>query len=371
MAVPGITIPTYQQAPDANFTSLAQLPQVYQQAQALRQREMALATLAQNPGNTAALYASGDMGLANLAVQMDRNRVLDGRDSRDYQFRETEAQRAQRNADRSHGLQERTAERQDQILARQNMTPEETAADRAKAARANGVDPSSAAGRAYVLTGKLPEGDTTFSQVVAQRQHAAEANGLQKDNPGYQSFILTGKMPREDAQPLTAGDKEAIRSADDGVISNKAAIDSLKRATELSKKAFTGPAAGTRGYMASFLGENSELGKAGIATENLTNEVMTNALGQLKPIFGGNPTEGERKILLDLQGSANKPHAVRKEIFDRAMAAAQVRLEANQKRADELRGNTYYKPRDGKTTGPTGPTKEVTPGVVPYTDYFK
>jgi hypothetical protein len=133
--------------------------------------------------------------------------------------------------------------------------------------------------------------------------------------PAIQSFILTGKMPREDAQPLTAGDKEAIRVADDAVVSNRAAIDSLNRAKTLSKTAFAGPAAGARGYAASFLGDSSDLGKGGQATENLTNEVMTNALGQLKNIFGGNPTEGERKIMLEMQGSVSKPDSVRQAIL--------------------------------------------------------
>lgn len=73
-------------------------------------------------------------------------------------------------------------------------------------------------------------------------------------------------MPREDAQPLTAGDKEAIRTADDAIVSNRSAIDSLTRAKQLSKQAFAGPGAGVRGYAASFLGDTSDIGKAGIAT---------------------------------------------------------------------------------------------------------
>lgn len=210
-----------------------------------------------------------------------------------------------------------------------------------------------------------------LASVIEQRKTAAASIGLTPDHPAYNAFVLTNKMPREDAQPLTAGDKEAIRAADDAVVSNKAAIDSLKRATKLSEQAFTGPAAGVRGYAASFLGEGSDTGKAGIATENLTNEVMTNALGQLKAIFGGNPTEGERRILLDLQGSANKPHVVRKAIFDRAIAAAQVRLDANQKRADELRGNTYYKPGNGPAVAPATAAAPAAPGApVDYRTYF-
>ncbi|MGF1948910.1 hypothetical protein ACQUFD_17780, partial [Enterococcus gallinarum] len=54
-------------------------------------------------------------------------------------------------------------------------------------------------------------------------------------------------------------------------------------------------------------------------TVELDNLVTSNALTQLKSIFGGNPTEGERKIMLDIQGSSAQPDAVRQRIFDRAI----------------------------------------------------
>lgn len=318
--------------PRVDFSSLGQLGNVYRKAQEDEVRKQTLASLGQGTDVDAnALLKSGDLSLAQLGVAM-RNR------SSDDIWRQQEAARAQQNADRAYQLQERASNRADE-------GPVETAQQRAIAAKNAGVDISTPQGRSYVLTGKLPEADTSFQTTIEQRKQAAIANGLDPSSPGFQSFVLTGKMPREDAQPLTAGDKEAIRTADEAVMSNRAAIDSLGRAKQLSKQAFAGPAAGPRGYAASFLGETSDIGKGGVATENLNNEVMTNALGQLKAIFGGNPTEGERKILLDLQGSVNKPDVVRQAIFDRAMAAAQKRLEFNQQRADSLRGNTYYKPK--------------------------
>jgi hypothetical protein len=39
-----------------------------------------------------------------------------------------------------------------------------------------------------------------------------------------------------------------------------------------------------------------------VATEELDKTVIGSALTQMKTIFGANPTEGERKILLDMQG---------------------------------------------------------------------
>jgi hypothetical protein len=388
MAINQLQLPSSQAfSGGLDFSPLGNLGQVYQKAQAQRGLQEALASgiNPSDPQSLAALAAkvlpndpTMGMSLASLANTASNTQYQHGRDTTNDQFRLQEAARAQQNADRSFGLQSRAADRADQ-------TPEEKAAERAAAARNYGIDPNSQEGRqfaltgqlpgpgaeatatqraamarqygiepttpqgkAFILTGKLPEPDTTFSDAVNQRKQAASANGLDPNSPGYQSYVLTGKMPREDAQPLTATDKKAIQEADEHVLSNQAAIESLQRAKKLSPQAFTGPGAGTRGYAASFLGPTSDLGKSGIATENLTNEVMTNALGQLKSIFGGNPTEGERAILLEMQGSVSKPDAVRQDIFDRAQKLAEKRLAFNQQRADELRGGTFYK-KDGGT----------------------
>lgn len=278
-------------------------------------------------------------------------------------FRKDEAQRDQGNTDRSFGLQKTNADRNFGLASRAadraDEGPVEETTQRMEAAKVAGLDPATPQGRTFALTGKIPEADTSFASNIEQRKQAAVANGLDPSSPGFQSYVLTGKMPREDAQPLTATDKKAILEADEAVLTNKAAIDSLGRSIKLSEKAFEGPTAGGRGYAASFLGETSDLGKSGIATENLTNEVMTNALGQLKAIFGGAPTEGERQILLDIQGSVKKPHAVRKEIYERAMGLAQNRLDFNRKRAEELRGGQFYKP-PGSARAPLAQTQGIT-----------
>lgn len=197
--------------------------------------------------------------------------------------------------------------------------------------------------------------DKGIQEQIRERELAVRQRGLDANDPNIRAFILTGKMPREDQQPLSATDKKFIAEADEGVLSAENAISSLGRAIELSPKALAGPLAGQIGYGTSLFG--SESGKA---TTNLTNEVMTNALGQLKAIFGGNPTEGERKIMLELQGSVNQPNEVRIDIYNRAKGLAEKRLEFNRKRAEELRGGTFYKPaakpdQGGQAAQPSAP----------------
>lgn len=333
--------------PNVDFSALGNLPSVYKQAQQDRMRQQTLSSLGQGTeldANT--LLRSGDLSLAQLGVGL-KNR------SSDDAWRREEAARAQKNADRSYGLQERAASRADE-------GPVETAQQRAIAAKNAGLDISTPQGRSFVLTGKIPEGDAGFAGQIEQRRQAAIANGLDPSSPGFQSFVLTGKMPREDAQPLTATDKKAILEADEGVMTAKSAIDALTKASELSKKAFSGPLAEKRGYAASFLGETSDIGKGGVATAELNNVVTSNALSQLKAIFGGAPTEGERKILLDIQGSVNQPHEVRQRIYDRAKQMAENRLRFNEQRAGELRGGNFYKPAGAISRAPVAQSQGIT-----------
>jgi len=359
---PQIQIPGYAAPRDLDFSPLAKLAEQWKANQQQQVQQEALSAYA--GGDPSALLRSGNMSLAQLYVQDQAKKQAAERDARDYQRQLERDKIGDTHADRqfaqtaayqnaSLDLQRRTADRLDQ-------TPEMKASDRANVARQYGIDPATPQGRSFILTGELPSATGDFNSQVEQRKSQAIANGLDPSSPGFQSFVLTGKMPREDAQPLTATDKKAILEADEMVLSNTAAIDSLKRATALSKDAFTGPTAQMRGYGASFLGKDSDWGKSGIATENLRNEVESNALSQLKAIFGGAPTEGERKILLDLQGSASKSPEVREEIYRRAQTAAERRLAFNQKRADELRGGNFYKPAGSMSRAPVQQSQGIT-----------
>ncbi|MFC0284832.1 hypothetical protein ACFFJB_14940 [Camelimonas abortus] len=191
---------------------------------------------------------------------------------------------------------------------------------------------------------------------AADRAVVAEQLGLTPGSPAYQSYVLTGKMPREDQQPLTATDKKAILEADEMVEANQGAINSLKTALKLSDKALEGFGASGRAWVANNLpdwmvpdGVASK--EQGQATAELENVVVGNALNSLKTIFGGNPTEGERAILLQMQGSASQPKAVREQIYKRAIAAAERRLKFNERRAQEMRGGTYFKAGNSPQSG--------------------
>lgn len=187
---------------------------------------------------------------------------------------------------------------------------------------------------------------------VDQRRLAAEQAGLKPSDPGYQGFILTGKLPKESEQPLTATDKKAILEADEMVQNTQNVIPLLDKALELNEKAYSGPTAGIRSTVMGMTGEEGAL-----ATQDLDTLVTQTALQQLRAIFGGAPTEGERQILLDISGSSSKPAQVRKAIYERAKELASARLKFYQDRANDIRGGTYYKP-----DGQNAPVPSTQPG---------
>jgi hypothetical protein len=211
---------------------------------------------------------------------------------------------------------------------------------------------------------------TTPGEEVDQRKDAAARAGVTPTDPRYQSYVLTGKTPREDAQPLSATDKKAILEADEGVLAGETAIRALNEAKALSKQAMSGPTAGARAAVGNNLPDWAvpdfiASPGAAEATTNLENTVTAQALAQMKSIFGAAPTEGERKILLDIQGSINQPDNVRQKIYDRAIKAAEARLTFNKQRAGELRGGDYYKAPGARQGGVQSQAQPAQPQGVP------
>ncbi len=111
----------------------------------------------------------------------------------------------------------------------------------------------------------------------------------------------------------------------------------MDKALELNDQALSGPGAGTLGKVGSWVGVDSA-----VATEDPKNIVTAQALENLKATFGGMPTEGERKILLEIQGSVDQAPEVRKGIYERAKALAARRIEFSKKKAAQLRSGEYF-----------------------------
>jgi hypothetical protein len=195
---------------------------------------------------------------------------------------------------------------------------------------------------------------------AAQRAQLAQAYGIDPQSAAGQKFVLTGQLPAS----LSPTDKKAILEADQMVMASQQGLGMLNQAKTLNPKAAGGFGMGTLADIFAQIGDETALN-----TRDLENVLQSNVLPQLKVIFGGAPTEGERQILLDLQGSAKKTVEERKRIIDRSIAAANARIKFYQDQANDLRGGTYYSPSRGQpqpsaapATSAPAPKKTFTSG---------
>lgn len=178
--------------------------------------------------------------------------------------------------------------------------------------------------------------------------------------------LAPGAGGKTGAPALSKDERDRIFKARDRIASSAESISGLSAARQLSNQAYEGPLAGARAQAAAALPDQIE--PAG-AKETIEFDMILKqqVLPQLKTIFGAAPTEGERKILLDLQGSSSLPRAVRNKILDNAIAAANRRMQADQEEVQSLLGGTYFKtPERG---GPSMP-KVPTPAASPKVDYI-
>lgn len=159
---------------------------------------------------------------------------------------------------------------------------------------------------------------------------------------------------KREGKPLSPTAQKELFEADDTVNASQNAKTALTRALELNTKAYEGALAGPRAAVISNIpGAPKEGANAAV---DLNNIVTGQALEQLRATFGGMPTEGERKVLLDVQGSVNMTAPQRKEIWERAIKMVERREKLAKERADQLREGTYFKPAGG----PTVPAVDLT-----------
>jgi len=144
----------------------------------------------------------------------------------------------------------------------------------------------------------------------------------------------------EDVKPPSPTVLKEMIKADDMVQAGNNTITALDQALEYNEAAYSGYGAKMRAQAQSNIAPT----KSADATINLDNLITEQALGSLKATFGGMPTEGERKVLLEMQASVDKTPKQRAAIIARAKAAANRRITFNQKLSESLRTGEYYKP---------------------------
>lgn len=174
------------------------------------------------------------------------------------------------------------------------------------------------------------------NQLTRDRDAATNARAQERldfDKAGGVAAVKPAKQG-----PMSVTLQKELLESDDTAQSSESIIATLNQAKAINKKAYSGYGAKGRAVLASNM--PGSWGGAD-ATIDLDNMMTGQALESLKSVFGGMPTEGERKILLDMQASADKTPEQREAIMDRAIAAAQRRGQFAKKKAGAIRGGTY------------------------------
>lgn len=142
-------------------------------------------------------------------------------------------------------------------------------------------------------------------------------------------------------RPMSATAQRELFDADENVLATQSGIEMLDQAIKLSPVAYEGIGASERAKTATILPDRFE--PAG-TKETLEFDLLLKqqVLPQLKSIFGSAPTEGERAILLELQGSSSLPKATRENLLKRARNMANQRLQFNKQKAQKLREGSYF-----------------------------
>lgn len=167
---------------------------------------------------------------------------------------------------------------------------------------------------------------------------------------GELGMLRPGQTLETIRSPVLSGqEKQAILESDKLAETSNSAVSALQEAQALNEKALSGPTASLRAKADRFL--PGDFG--GTATTEYENLIGSQALGSLKSMFGSAPTEGERKIWMELQASVDKTTPERAAILKRTLKAAQEREEREKSRAGSMRDGSYFKegiPSDPQTS---------------------
>ena len=203
-----------------------------------------------------------------------------------------------------------------------------------------GTEPFVSAEGEYVLPGK--RGTLKKTGINAPVEKTAEMTPYQQEMVRLRErdIALRERMTGAN-RPMSATAQRELFDADENVLATESGINMLDQAIRLSPVAYEGVGASQRATAATILPDSFEPEGT---KETLEFDLLLKqqVLPQLKSIFGSAPTEGERAILLELQGSSSLPRATREAVLKRARQMANQRLQFNKQKAQKLREGSYF-----------------------------
>lgn len=200
-----------------------------------------------------------------------------------------------------------------------------------------------------------------------QRDAELKRELLKMRTQGGQPYIdeTTGEVVTPQIK-LNATQQKELYDTIDAINANKASKSVLSQAQAMNDGSYGG-AKPFAGFGAKALATANRIPLIGLAiddkrataTTDYNNLVSQQALGSLKEIFGGNPTEGERNILLQMQALPSYSQSEQKAILANAQAAADRRLQYNQTKAKAIQTGNYSGLVDGNAVQPAAGAKLI------------
>jgi hypothetical protein len=202
------------------------------------------------------------------------------------------------------------------------------------AAQTRASDPASNLGKLAVDMGFEPGTLPYFAKV--QELADAEAEKL----AALTASTLAQTAATEDKQNKPTSQEIDLRIAtEDKIAGLTGVLDSISTAYDLNPMSFDG---GWMGGAQQFAFEALDpTDERVVATNRIRMLMQEQALGQLKAIFGGAPSDKESSILLDMQGLGAKGKKERAQIMQRAYEIVKDRQAREQQRLKDILSGKY------------------------------
>jgi hypothetical protein len=181
-------------------------------------------------------------------------------------------------------------------------------------------------------------------QEVPAPLQVLKATGIDPRSPEGMKLLY----PKTD-NPISAGDKKAIMSAEDDVPRLKATIDNITEAKALNPHVFSGYGASMRGAIGDKLPDWAVPDgfadkKRSEATSKWDQIMGQEAIQMMAETLKGASTDFEMKKFLNIAADTSRSPKVREAAMDRFLKLGNDELSLRQRRISEIKSQTYFKP---------------------------
>ena len=202
-------------------------------------------------------------------------------------------------------------------------------------------EPQSAAGKQALDEGLKP-GTPEYQKRVAAIGNMNVEGKMAQINATLANLSIAQAnlaLRQQNAAKLSGPELTLKRETEDTVATVKQSMQDLKQAYALNPNSLAG------GWMdkgQQWLAEAAGSKDPTIVNTRILNNLLgAQGLAKLKTTFGGNPTEGERAIMLELEGIGSKTKEERAAIIKRTYKVLQEKQAREQRRLDDINSGAY------------------------------